>query len=626
MKSIEARAVISAADRTGGVFEAVARKLQRLSGVASRASSRVAAAGSVAAAADRAGYAGGRVGGAAGLAAGRLAVGAASRVLAPAAVAYGGIKSVKRFAETDMALTRIGITADATDEEISKLNKSVRDLAFATGKPFGEVAAGLENLVAGGSNLNEALSSLPAIVKTAQAAGAEVNDMASTTLALTQSLDIAPDKIQAAFDVLVTGGKAGKFELKDMARYMASLGPIASAAGLKGEDGLKRIVSVLQAIRQGSGTSEEAATAFRDILSKMETEETVNKFKKMGVDIRAELDKTRKAGGDLIQTLLDQTEKALKGDMSKLPLLFGENDSRRGILALLTYKKTVTDVLKQLNKSAGSTMNDLDRVLQRPQTAVNRLSGSFDRLWEAVGRGLDAAGASKGMDKVAKTIDEAVDERNKPEEERNRIRADVDRRTALKWKALSIEGKIKFYESLDGSKDPTIWERLNGHPGADREKLLEALRLELFGIRGAMSAASPQDLPPIMSEKEIEAFKAAQEELRKRAEAEAAKQQSKDVRPGVPLPRSDPRKERPWENNILDLPPVKAELTGSAEVKGEAVVKVQIEPSSEFLRVVDRAQAVSVKLDGMVKANGPGSTGRSSPDAAPGGKGASGKW
>lgn len=626
MKVIEAKAIISAADKSGGVFDAIARKLERLSSVATRASSRVAAAGNVAAAAERAASASSRAGGAAGLAAGRLAVGAAARVLAPAAVAYGGVQSVKRFAETDMALTRIGITADATDDEIGKLNKSVRDLAFESGKSFNDVTKGLESLVSGGMDLPQAMPALPAIVKTAQAAGAEVGDMANTTLALNQALGIATDKMQSSFDVLVTGGKAGKFELKDMARYMASIAPAAAAIGLKGEAGLKTIVAMMQTIRAGTGTSEEAASSLQNIFAKMESETTSGKFEQFGINLRKEMDSARKSGRDLLTVFLELTEKATKGDLSKIPQLFTDMEFARGMRALMQYRDLMKEVTEKLGKSQGSAMKDLDRVLQRPQTAVNRLSESFDRLWEAVGRGLDAAGASKGMDTLAKAIDDAVDHRNKPKEEQDRIRAETDRKSSLELEKAWVQDRIRRYESFGNNTDPSVLDRIKGHPGANIGKLLADLRLKLLAIEGQLSAASPEDLPPIMSPREIEAVKAAQEELRKRAEAEATKQQSKDVRPGVPLPRSDPRKERPWENNILDLPPVKAELTGSAEVKGEAVVKVQIEPSSEFLRVVDRAQAVSVKLDGMVKANGPGSTGRSSPDAAPGGKGASGKW
>ena len=70
---------------------------------------------------------------------------------------------------------------------------------------------------------------------------------------------------------------------------------------------------------------------------------------------------------------------------------------------------------------------------------------------------------------------------------------------------------------------------------------------------------------------------------------------------------------------------VKAELTGSAEVKGEATVIVRIEAGSELLRAVSDARATA-KLSGQLNANGPGSTGKSSPDAGSGRSGTSGSF
>jgi hypothetical protein len=63
---------------------------------------------------------------------------------------------------------------------------------------------------------------------------------------------------------------------------------------------------------------------------------------------------------------------------------------------------------------------------------------------------------------------------------------------------------------------------------------------------------------------------------------------------------------------------VTATLTGSAEVSGETTVKVEVtvNPSSELITATATATANAAQLKGMLNANGPGSTGRSSPDAA----------
>jgi len=62
--------------------------------------------------------------------------------------------------------------------------------------------------------------------------------------------------------------------------------------------------------------------------------------------------------------------------------------------------------------------------------------------------------------------------------------------------------------------------------------------------------------------------------------------------------------------------PTPAQLTGSAEVHGEASIKVEVQASSSLLQIVETMRQVPIGLSGMYNANGPGSVGKSSPDAA----------
>jgi hypothetical protein len=81
-----------------------------------------------------------------------------------------------------------------------------------------------------------------------------------------------------------------------------------------------------------------------------------------------------------------------------------------------------------------------------------------------------------------------------------------------------------------------------------------------------------------------------------------------------------------------DSRPVTAKLEGSAEVSGETTVKVEVtvNPSSELINATASAKASAAQMKGILNANGPGSTGRSSPDAAAparrGNTGAGGDW
>lgn len=49
------------------------------------------------------------------------------------------------------------------------------------------------------------------------------------------------------------GDKLGKFELKDMARYLPSMLPAFEALGGEGQSGLRSLVAMLQVIRAGTG-------------------------------------------------------------------------------------------------------------------------------------------------------------------------------------------------------------------------------------------------------------------------------------------------------------------------------------------------------------------------------------
>ena len=62
---------------------------------------------------------------------------------------------------------------------------------------------------------------------------------------------------------------------------------------------------------------------------------------------------------------------------------------------------------------------------------------------------------------------------------------------------------------------------------------------------------------------------------------------------------------------------VKAELQGTADVKGEANVKVEVTASSVLLQIVDAMKNFNMGMAGKLTANSPGGNGKSSPDAAP---------
>ncbi|MFL9828922.1 phage tail tape measure protein, partial [Rhodoplanes sp. SY1] len=138
----------------------------------------------------------------------------------------------KDYADVERRLTRIMITAEATRREMDGVLGDLEGLANRTATPLDKVVGGLDTLVQQGRNLKDSLAFLPAVVRSAQASGAEVDDIAKTADAISTHLKVGASEMQTAFDILQAGGKAGQFELKDMARYLPSMLPAAKALGI----------------------------------------------------------------------------------------------------------------------------------------------------------------------------------------------------------------------------------------------------------------------------------------------------------------------------------------------------------------------------------------------------------
>lgn len=295
-------------------------------------------------------------------------------------------ESVKRFAEVERGMSRVGITGDATVEQTKEGTQKLREMALAMSLPTDKMIKGMDALTASGKTFHDAMAIMPAVSRTAQASGSEVEDIAKTSTATMEHMGIAIRDLGEAHDIMAAGGKLGQFELKDQARYLPSLLPAARAVGMAGTDGLRKIVAMLQVIRSGSGTAEEAAASASNIFQKMESEETANKFKKMGIDLTKEMAKARKEGKDLVTVFLDLSQQATKGDLSKLPQLFSDMEFARGMRALLTGREKIGEFERAMKNAAGTVESDFKRVISDTQGSLDRLGESFDRAKASAGR------------------------------------------------------------------------------------------------------------------------------------------------------------------------------------------------------------------------------------------------
>lgn len=400
-RDLRATAILDARDNTANAFTSAARRLAALDGrmKAFNAGQRSLERSQVSVADRRM----------AALERGRNLLVAGGGMLAAYGVGRGATAAIKRFADVERAMTRVGITGEATDDEIAKGIENMRKLAQDTAMPFDKMREGMEALTSSGKSFQESLAMMPSIARTAQASGASMADTANASVALINHMAIKTEELQKAQDIMAKAGKLGQFEAKDMARYFPSMMPAAASVGFKGIEGLKQLSAIVQTIRSGTGTSEEAAGSAMNIFAKMESEETAKKFTKMGVDLRKEMEAARKKGANLFDTFLDLSNKALKGDMSKLPQLFQDMEVQRGMRPLLKDRQKIGEYLRGLEGSDGTIASDLDRVLKNKQTEVDRLGEAWDRFTTSLGNRLSRWANSNGLTSVLDVTANALD-------------------------------------------------------------------------------------------------------------------------------------------------------------------------------------------------------------------------
>lgn len=202
--------------------------------------------------------------------------GAAGGAYASGAILANPLKKALTYDET---LTYIASTMAGEGSMLEKhqakkrVSDAVDDALKLGGGSRDDAAAALNSLIASGAfQDDEALSALPAVVKTAHASGATSEDIANMAVGMRNN-GVSVEDLQKGFDMAMRGGQLGSFELRDMARWFPQQLALARGAGLNGLDAVRQLVSLNQVSRTTSGTPDEAGNNLVNLLQKLNSRE-----------------------------------------------------------------------------------------------------------------------------------------------------------------------------------------------------------------------------------------------------------------------------------------------------------------------------------------------------------------
>lgn len=218
----------------------------------------------------------------------------------------------------EAALNDIAITADMTAAEVAKLDKEIQKSAMSSGLAMQDVAEAAGSLIAKGMSKDVVGSMLPSLTNTATAAKASMEDVATATFTLNDTLGVTADNMERVQGILITSGKAGSFEYNKMAKFLPAVGAQFKSLKMEGEEAAATMGAALQVAMKGAGSEDEAANNLQNALRSFTSPSTLKAAEKMGSDLYGVIEKAQKTGGNPFEAAIKEIDRVTKGGNAKL--------------------------------------------------------------------------------------------------------------------------------------------------------------------------------------------------------------------------------------------------------------------------------------------------------------------
>jgi TP901 family phage tail tape measure protein len=304
--------------------------------------------------------------------------------------------------ELERALAELGAKGNLSAAQLKEIGSAARATSVEVNQFTTDIVRAQDFLVGMGLDVERSTKAMPSIGKAATATGASLEDLSKAGFAAMSNLGVKAEELARSFDIMAAAGKAGGFELKDMAQYLPSITALASSKGMTGQQGLAEIAAALQIVRRGAGDSAEAATNFNNILQKINSNDAISNFRKKGIDIQKVLKDAAARGADPLEAALRAIDKTIKGDTSRLGELFSDAQVQKGLLPLLSGLDDYIRLRDEAGKASGVVDADFSRMMDTGVEKMKAFRIAIQNLQTSIGSALipvlgSAAGALRPL-------------------------------------------------------------------------------------------------------------------------------------------------------------------------------------------------------------------------------------
>lgn len=359
-----------------------------------------------------------------------------------AVVATGAVAIPTKISADYGAIIRdIAIKAGVANKpQEAEMSRTIITTARDTGMERNQVADVVNQLVGAGMELSKALEYAPVAAKFVVGQGSEGTDTAKMINALGQNAKITDAKVmQQALEAIAYQGQAGSFEAADMAKWFPELLANMGGLGITGMDAVTQLGTMLQVQMKAAGSSDEAANNLKNWMGKIGASDTVDAYKKAGIDyegsMRTGLQKgmsTLESSMALAQQYIQKTDpkkaeamaeatakisketdpakaKAMMESLSqalKTGDIFADMQVKAALTAYLQNKQLYTDLKSQSRNASGILDKNLAERREGSSQKWAELSQSANDAMRSVGDAIRPAtdAVAQGLTVVAQGI------------------------------------------------------------------------------------------------------------------------------------------------------------------------------------------------------------------------------
>ncbi|WP_273152848.1 hypothetical protein [Methylophaga thiooxydans] len=198
-----------------------------------------------------------------------------------------GAGTAKFLVSLERRFTRLGIQANIGAEAIDELKKKIYETAQSPDIRVdpSQITSAIESIVEKTGDLDFAEANIRNIGLAIQATGAEGTSIGEV-LGEFQKMGIVLEKdVLTALDTLNVQGKEGAFTLQNIAALGPRVVTAYTSMGRQGIPAIREMGAALQVIRQGTGSSEMAATAFEALMRTLSDSKKIDMLKSGGIKI-----------------------------------------------------------------------------------------------------------------------------------------------------------------------------------------------------------------------------------------------------------------------------------------------------------------------------------------------------